>query len=228
MKQFALSVEQLREIDRRCVEEYGIPTLLLMENAGLRTADIATQMVPSDSLVVCVCGAGSNGGDGFVAARHLSNRKFVVRIALVGQISSLQPTSAAAINFQIVRRMGIPAFHIISEQETKKLEKEFAGAFLIIDSLCGIGLKGELRPLQQSCVNAINLSGCKVLSVDVPSGLDADRGVPLPVAVKATKTVTFVASKKGFLEPQAKQYTGEVLVADIGVPYKLLKEYEGD
>jgi NAD(P)H-hydrate epimerase len=148
-------------------------------------------------------------------------------VILIGQVSALQPTSAPFINFQVIRRMGIPALHILNDADVGQIEKELRGAGLVIDALCGIGLKGELRPLQQSCIKLVNECKRKVLAVDVPSGLDADTGRPLPVAIKATKTVTFIANKKGFTEPSAKEYTGEVIVADIGVPYNLLKEYEG-
>ena len=221
----ALSVAQLREIDRRCVEEFGIPTLLLMENAGARAAEVAFPMIPPGAHTVCVCGAGNNGGDGFVIARHLSNRGVPVRIVVVGQTAAAQPTSAPGMNLQIVRRMGIPSLHILRPEEVERVEKEVAGAGLVVDALCGIGLKGELRPLQRACIEAMNGSGRKVLAVDVPSGLDADTGEPLPVAVCAAKTVTFVANKKGFLKPEAKKYTGEIEVVDISVPSRLLREY---
>lgn len=221
----ALSVAQLREIDRRCVEEFGIPTLLLMENAGLRAAEVALNMIPRDAHTVCVCGAGNNGGDGFVIARHLSNRRVPVRIVVVGRTAAIQPTSAPGMNLQIIRRMGIPSLHILRPEEIERVEKEIAGAGLIVDALCGIGLKGKLRPLQRACVEAMNGSGRKVLAVDVPSGLDADTGRPLPVAVHAAKTVTFVAMKRGFLNPEAKDHIGKVEVVDIGVPLKLVREF---
>lgn len=221
----ALSVAQLKEIDRRCVEEFGIPTLLLMENAGLRTAEVAASMIPTDAPVVCICGAGNNGGDGLVVARHLSNRGFSVRTVVVGHTPSVQPTSASGINLQIVRRMAIPSLHILRPEEVERIGKELAGAGLVVDALCGVGLKGELRPLQRRCVETMNESGRRILAVDVPSGLDADTGNPLPVAVSAVKTVTFVANKKGFLNPDVEKYTGEIEVVDIGVPYKLLREY---
>jgi len=218
------TVRQLQEIDRRCTEEFGIQALILMEHAGKGAASVAASMNSLRRMTLVVAGCGNNGGDGFVLARHLHNARYPVRVCLIGSALKIARNSPARINFDILKRLAVPIVQMLDNQSLEMLEKEIERAGLIVDALLGIGLQGEVRPQMARVIETINKSGLPVLSLDVPSGLDADTGIPLGAAVQAKQTATFVAAKAGFSNSEARQYTGKVTVVDIGVPPELLAE----
>jgi NAD(P)H-hydrate epimerase len=211
-----LSREQVRAIDRRAIEEFGVPGAVLMENAGRGAAEVLLALGARGPVVIC-CGKGNNGGDGFVIARHLDNRAVPVRVLLFARPEEL--TGDAALNYEIVRRSGIP-IEVRAGQtvDGEALRRELAAAEWVVDALFGTGLAGAVRPPFDAVIGAVNASGARVLAVDIPSGLDCDTGQPLGAAVRARHTVTFVAMKKGFAQPAAREWVGEVHVADIGAP----------
>jgi NAD(P)H-hydrate epimerase len=214
----ALSREQVRNLDRIAVERYGIPGLILMENAGRGATDSLFRLLenlPERPVFVVVAGRGNNGGDGFVIARHLVNRGFEVNVAILGEPERFRGPGDAGVNFGIAERMGIPIFPVASPEE---LLPHLAGAHVAVDAILGTGLSGEVRGLALDAIDALNALSRPVLAVDTPSGLDCDTGKPLGAAVHAEATVTFAAMKKGFLEPGADAYTGPVEVVDIGCP----------
>jgi NAD(P)H-hydrate epimerase len=218
-----LSREQVRSLDRRAIEEYGIPSLVLMENAGRGTADVLCSLSAKGPIVIC-CGKGNNGGDGLVAARHLVNRGLAVKIFLFAELASL--SEEAAVHWKIVERMDIPRTVLTdADQPARELPAELARAEWIVDALFGTGLTGPLRPPLDLVAELINLSGKKVLAVDIPSGLDADTGLQLGATVRAAHTVTFVAGKKGFANPAAAQWLGQIHLVDIGAPRRLIEEF---
>ncbi len=215
-----LSREQVRAIDRRAIDEFGVPGVVLMENAGRGAAEVLLSLGARGPVVVC-CGKGNNGGDGFVIARHLDNRGVPVRVLLFARPEEL--TGDAAVNCEIVRRAGIAMeVHSGPALDGQALRKELAAAEWVVDALFGTGLAGAVRPPFDGVIGAINASGAKVLAVDIPSGLDCDSGQPLGVTVRALHTVTFVAMKQGFAQPAAREWVGEVHVADIGAPQAAL------
>jgi hydroxyethylthiazole kinase-like uncharacterized protein yjeF len=212
-----VTTEQMREIDRRAIQDIGIPGVALMENAGRRVFEEATSMIAAtEGVIVVLCGKGNNGGDGFVVARHLLNNAYGVKVYLVGSASEIG--GDAGINLTVLQRVGMTVHEIHTEQEVRDVASTLGGAALVIDALLGTGLKGEVKGLYADLISAINGSRARVLSVDVPSGLNADTGEPLGVAVRASKTVTFQYSKCGFNNPSARQFLGELVVADIGIP----------
>jgi NAD(P)H-hydrate epimerase len=210
MKMKIVSVGEMQEIDQKAIQEIGIPSLILMENAGRCVADIAMEMLGSarsHKKVAIFCGTGNNGGDGFVAARHLFNKGVKVSVYLIGKKSALKDDPK--INASILENIGVKI-------------KEISGPVdidgdLIIDAIFGIGLKGEVKELAGSIITSINKKAAPVISVDVPSGLDADTGKVLAVAIKADTTVTMQFPKKGFYLNSGPEYTGRVVVTDIGV-----------
>jgi NAD(P)H-hydrate epimerase len=218
----AKTAEELREIDHRCVWDYKIPTLLLMEHAGRGAAQVAMGMNPSRRQTVIVAGRGNNGGDGLVVARFLRLAKIPAKVWLIGAASGFPKSSAPWYNLQIVKHLGIPLVHFLSDTQFPELKRDLRNAGLIVDAMLGTGLSGEVRPPYSRIIGSINDSGARVLAIDVPSGLDADTGEPLGAAVKASKTVTFVAPKPAFETEQGREYCGEVVVVDIGVPPELL------
>ena len=218
----AKTAAQIKEIDRRCVEEFRIPELVLMEHAGEGAARVAMDMNPARRQVVVICGTGNNGGDGFVVARWLKLWNVPVKVWITGKTTGMREGSAAWVNLQIIKRLGIPIEHFMDPSQTKDLKKDFRGAGLVVDSMLGIGLRGEVREPYATIISEINSAGSRVLAVDVPSGLNCDTGEPGGIAVKAAKTVTFIATKPGFDTEQGRKYCGEVIVVDIGVPRELL------
>jgi NAD(P)H-hydrate epimerase len=210
-----LSREQVREVDRRAIEEFGVPGVVLMENAGRGSAELLRALGVHGRVAIC-CGKGNNGGDGFVIARHLDNWKVPVRLLLFARPEEL--TGDAAINFQIARKAGLPLALHAGQPETGAVERDLAGNEWVVDALFGTGLSGPLRAPFDQVVAAINASTARVLAVDIPSGLDCDTGQPLGPTVRAHHTATFVALKRGFAQPAAREWLGQVHVIDIGAP----------
>jgi NAD(P)H-hydrate epimerase len=211
-----LTRDQVRTIDRRAIDEFGVPGVVLMENAGRGAAEVLLSLGVQGGVAVC-CGKGNNGGDGFVIARHLDIRGVSVRVLLFAQPEEL--TGDAAINYHILSRSGIPLDQRGGQPvDAGALARELATAEWVVDALFGTGLAGAVRPPFDQVISAINTSGTRVLAVDIPSGLDCDTGEPLGATVRAQHTVTFVAAKKGFANPASRDWTGTVHVSAIGAP----------
>ena len=210
----ALTRDQVRALDRRAGDEFGVPGVVLMENAGRGAAEVLVSLGVRGPVVVC-CGKGNNGGDGLVLARHLDNLGVPVRVLLFAKPEELSGDAAA--NYRTASRAGLPlAVHDLVDRGTPR--RELASADWVVDALFGTGLTGPLRPPFDDIVAAINASGARVLAVDIPSGLDCDTGEPLGPTVRAEHTVTFVAPKKGFDAPAAAPWVGRVHVVGIGAP----------
>jgi NAD(P)H-hydrate epimerase len=215
-----LSREQVRALDRRAIEEFGVPGVVLMENAGRGAAEVLTSLGCKGPVTIC-CGKGNNGGDGFVIARHLDNQRIPVRVLFFAEPSRL--TGDAAVNYQIIARSGLEISVCDGEfVNVATVRSELVKAEWIVDALFGTGLTGPVRKPFDQIIQCINEANRRILAVDIPSGLDCDTGQPLGPTVRAEHTVTFVAQKKGFANPLAKSWTGQVHVADIGTPRHLL------
>ncbi len=214
----ALTREQIREIDRRAIEDYGIAGVVLMENAGRNAAELIRASIrDSDQpAAVCIlCGRGNNGGDGFVIARHLHNAGLKVEIILLADPEKLAPD--ARVNHDITCKMEIP-IHPFAESDAAAC---VARAQVVVDALLGTGFSGEVRPPLDRAIELINSADHALkIAIDVPSGLDCNTGRPAAATVRADLTITFVAPKTGFA--RAADYTGQVLTADIGAPRTLL------
>lgn len=226
LSDFAVTREQARKLDTEAINGFGIPGLLLMENAGRACVREAERMLPrlAGSRVAVFCGEGNNGGDGFVIARHLSNHGAWVHAFLVGSIGAvLAKRTDASTNLQIALHMDVPVEEVGTEQQIREAAHTCRDCDLIVDALLGTGIKGEVRQPHLCAIECINDLALPVLAVDVPSGLDCDTGRPLGAAVRARKTVTFVLNKVGFTAESASEYTGEVVVAEISIPRVLIE-----
>lgn len=215
----ALTREELRELDRRTIGEYGLPSLVLMENAGRACADEAAALLATAGgagPVLVLCGPGNNGGDGFVVARTLENRGLRAEAAFVGGAQRLERLAGdARLQADLWRRLG---HGVATPEGAAALEPLLAHSALVVDALFGTGLDRELRPPFSDAVHAVRRSGRPVLAVDLPSGLDANTGAVLGAAVAASVTVTFVAPKRGLALGEGPRHVGRVVVAEIGVP----------
>lgn len=222
-----LKRDEVREIDRKAIEEYEVPGIILMENAGRNVAEEILKMLswPKKAKVVIFCGKGNNGGDGFVIARHLYNKGVNVSVYLLTRISNVLADGDASTNLKILLNMNLKV-NELPEGDMKEIRKELQDCNIIVDAIFGTGLSGEVREPARSLIMEINETNIPVVSVDIPSGLDCDEGVVLGAAVKATKTVTFVAAKAGFFKECGREYTGELIVSDISVPKELIEEHQ--
>jgi NAD(P)H-hydrate epimerase len=221
MFSFALTREQVRSVDRRAVEEYGMSSLVLMENAGRGVVDIMISLGVAGPVTIC-CGKGNNGGDGFVIARHLENRGKPVRVLLFADPAELRGDAAA--NWHILSKMDVVHEILDKNVTAEQVKPRLADADWIVDALLGTGTVGEPHSPYPAAIQAINTAIKRVLAVDLPSGLDCDTGVAAKTTVIADHTCTFVAVKPGFLISGAERYTGRVHVIDIGAPKRLVKD----
>jgi NAD(P)H-hydrate epimerase len=215
-----MSKDEVRAFDAWAINELGVPGAVLMENAGRSCAElIKDKLGDVANPKVCIfCGTGNNGGDGYVIARHLLNSGFEVVVVICGERDKIK--GDAKINLDILEGLGQRVEQLdLSDSDVAGAVRAFcAGADVVVDSLFGTGLVGELKEDYKRLIENINAQSRPILAVDIPSGLDCDTGEPLGAAVKASWTVTFAAVKKGFATSKAAtEYTGEIFVASIGV-----------
>ncbi|GJQ60002.1 MAG: NAD(P)H-hydrate epimerase [Candidatus Scalindua sp. AMX11] len=224
----ALKRDEIREIDRKAIEEYGIPGIILMENAGRNVAEEILKMFdePHKANVTLFCGKGNNGGDGFVIARHLYNKSVNISVYLTSTIAAALSDGDAGRNLKILQNMHIEVKELQSLQDVEGAEKDLQRSTVIVDAIFGTGLRGEVREPIRTLIRKMNATKVPVVSVDIPSGLQCDEGTELGVAVKAAKTVTFVAPKVGFFQEGGRECTGELIVTDISVPKELTMGFQ--
>ncbi|MBI4606353.1 MAG: NAD(P)H-hydrate epimerase [Planctomycetes bacterium] len=222
----------IRRWDRLAVERYGLPSIVLMENAGAGAAAVLAALTedpraPCPEPFVVLCGPGNNGGDGFVVARHLHNRGFRVEVLAAGG-AGYPPGSDAAVNLEVVRRMGLSLdLGALLAPPPGRDALRRRGAGTVVDAIFGTGLSRPVRAPFLEWIEAVSSSGAAVAALDLPSGLDADSGEPLGACVRAHHTITFAAPKLGFGRGLGPSSTGEVHVVDIGIPRELLEEPAG-
>jgi NAD(P)H-hydrate epimerase len=205
---------QAKALDLKARGKFGISTLILMENAGRGVAEEAIKMLRGRKSVAIFCGKGNNGADGFVAARHLLTQGIKPDIFLAGSINEV--VNEAKINLEILLKLKQKIFEI-AEGNFTLAKNRISSYALIIDALLGVGLSGEVRGISRDLISIINSTQAKVLSVDIPSGLDATTGEVLGCCVKADKTVTFIAKKRGMATGKGKTYCGKIILRDLGV-----------
>ncbi|MFH0913434.1 MAG: NAD(P)H-hydrate epimerase [Candidatus Omnitrophota bacterium] len=210
-----LTAKTAKDIDVKARQIYGISTLVLMENAGRGVAEEAIEILRGRKAVAIFCGKGNNGGDGFVAARHLLARGVEPDIFLAGRISDIE--NEARINLDTFLKLKRKITQV-GPGNLRLVKNRISKCALIIDALLGVGLEGRVRGIYRDIIGIINASKTYILSVDVPSGLDATTGKTLGCCVKADRTVTFVAKKRGMVLGDGPRYCGRVVVKDLGIP----------
>jgi hydroxyethylthiazole kinase-like uncharacterized protein yjeF len=217
----------MREADRRTIEEIGIPSLVLMENAG-RQVVAAMETMYDDLLerrVGVLCGRGNNGGDGFVVARTLMQRGVDVSVFVIGRVADVR--GDARVNLEILGRLGLAIVEVADSQAWELHVSEFSDCTLIVDALFGTGLNAPVGGLVQSVIADVNASGIPVVSIDLPSGLSADSSEPIGDSIDAGLTITIGAPKLPLVLPPAELRAGDVVIADIGIPAQVLDSVGG-
>ena len=217
----AVTAGEMREIDRRTIEEFGIPSYELMEKAGRAVAEETAKLAgPAPKKILVLAGKGNNGGDGLVAARYLHEKGYSVQVFLFSEGKKLKadPARNFAANAKLGIRTRVVGEHFAWESVSEILRKPE----VMIDALFGVGLDKPVNEPYRGLIERLNQEKKEVVSVDIPSGLDADTGEILGVCVRASVTVTMGLPKKGFYEREGPSVTGRIVVADIGFPQELI------
>lgn len=218
-----VTADEMREMDRRTIEDWGMPGVVLMENAGRAIADLCDRLLQemAPGRTVVVAGKGNNGGDGFVVARWLHWAGHEVEVLLLAEGDEL--SGDAATNYRFAKRMGVA----IREQATRAvMDERLAGARLIVDGVLGTGVSGEVRGSAREAIEAMNAADAPVVAVDIPTGVDGDSGAILGDAVWAAYTVTMAVPKIGLYQYPGRERCGEIMVAPIGMPRELTEAEE--
>src|SRR5687768_11317195 len=222
-----LNTQQMREADRRTIDDIGIPSVVLMENAGRQA--VAAMEAAFDGLphsrVGVLCGRGNNGGDGFVVARTLVQRGVDTSVFLLGSVSEVR--GDARTNLEILGRIGLTVVEITTGQDWELHFSEISECDLLVDAIVGTGFQGRLTGLLETVVADVNDLAVPVVAIDLPTGLSADSHEVEGDAIQASMTVTLAAPKVPLVLPPADTHCGDLVIADIGIPLPLLDEIEG-
>jgi NAD(P)H-hydrate epimerase len=222
-----LNSQQMREADRQTIDEVGIPSIVLMENAG-RQAVAAMEAAFDDlasSKVGVLCGRGNNGGDGFVVARTLAQRGIEAIVFLLGTVAEVR--GDARTNLEILGRVGVTVVEIANAQEWELHFSEVSDCDLIVDAIVGTGFHGPVTGLLETVIADVNGLGVPVVAIDLPSGVSADTHDVEGDAIEASMTVTLAAPKIPLILPPADVYGGDLVIADIGIPSPVIDELDG-
>ncbi|MCB0261370.1 MAG: NAD(P)H-hydrate epimerase, partial [Calditrichaeota bacterium] len=218
-----VTAAEMREKDRFTIEDIGVPGVVLMENAGRAVSRVILSKLDgvSDPLVYVFCGKGNNGGDGFVVARHLWNEGVYVRIFCTE--AEKQIRGDARVNYNILKNMKLPIEFISSLDDVRELENEPPD--MLVDALLGTGIKGAVKGFSGELIDFINQNiETTVVAVDLPSGLNASTPEVAGSAIRANITVTMALPKRCHTFYPAKNYVGELYIADIGIPPFVLSQ----
>ncbi|HUP46081.1 MAG TPA: NAD(P)H-hydrate dehydratase [Thermoanaerobaculia bacterium] len=217
-----LTAAEMRNIDRRTIDRFDVPSIVLMENAALAVVDAIFAHYPDTGRVAIFCGIGQNGGDGLAVARHLENRGVVPVIFVVGDRSRYEGDSLT--NLLVCERLGIPIYDIRAGTEVEEALVHAADADIIVDAIFGTGLNRAPAGVHADVIRAIAELRLPVVAVDLPSGADASSGTPFDPCLQAEVTVTFAAPKMCHIFQPAAILCGEVIVADISIPPIAIEE----
>ena len=217
---------EMQRMDRRTIEDVGIPGLVLMENAGRGATRFLLEQFPdlANLKVGVIAGRGNNGGDGFVMARCLKQKGIQVRVYLLAAKQEVRGDAAANLNF--LKPLGIPLVEIPDEDSFAKRKSEMSGLDVWVDAILGTGLKSDVTGYFKTIIEFINGLKKPVLAVDIPSGLNADSGQPCGVCIQARATATFAFAKTGHMVHPGTDYTGTLKIIDIGIPPHIVAAVE--
>src|SRR5438128_2346005 len=211
-----LTAAQMKSIDRRATERFGVSSIVLMENAAIAVVDAIAMHYPDCDRAAIFCGLGSNGGDGFAVARHLEQRGVVPSIFIVGDRKKIRGDAAA--NLEVCERLALPLYDITDDDSLNEALVHAADADIVVDAIFGTGLDRAPEGLYAETIISIGELGLPIVGVDLPSGANASSAETFEPCVRAALTVTFAAPKICHLFEPAAVLCGEVIVADISIP----------
>jgi NAD(P)H-hydrate epimerase len=222
-----LNAAQMRDADRQTIDDIGIPSMVLMENAGRQVVAALEAAYDdlSDKHVAVLCGPGNNGGDGFVVARTLHQRGVAVSVFVIATLTLVK--GDARLNIEILGRLGLTVVEISDEHAWDLHFSEISQCSLIIDAIFGTGLKSPLAGMMETVAADVNASGIPVVAIDLPSGMSADHPEPIGECIQAAMTVTLAAPKLPLVLPPGEGKAGNIVVADIGIPSEVIENLAG-
>ena len=214
---FVLSPEEMKKFDQITEQKFGIEDIILMENAGKKSAEIMEmEILDEDDSVAIFCGTGNNGGDGMVIARWLFNHGYDVCCFIIGE--EKQFSSLAKKNYAILKKLNCEIEFIQNEKDVKKLVNQLLVFDVVVDAIFGIGLKGSIKGFRKDVIDTINNYANLMIAIDIPSGVNAQTGKVGNVAIKADYTITMADLKYGHLLFPGRELCGEIFTVDIGIP----------
>ena len=217
-----ITSEEMRELEKTAIEDFGVPSIILMENAAIGFFNELKNKTDLSGKKICVCtGKGNNGGDGFAVSRHISNSGYDVSCVLSFDETTAESslTNDAYTNYKAAKNMGIPM--LSADEPLEKYD-------IIIDALLGTGIKGAARKAEADIIEKINQANSFVCAVDIPSGADASSGKVSGSSVRADMTITFAFAKVGHFLYPAKEYVGELSICPISIPKKLIDNFDSN
>jgi NAD(P)H-hydrate epimerase len=222
-----LNAEQMREAERVAIEDIGIPSIVLMENAGRQVVAAIETAFPAalDGRVAVLCGRGNNGGDGFVVARTLLERGVDASTFVIGSVADVRGDARA--NLDILGRLGASVVEVGDEQSWELHFSEISQCTLIVDAIFGTGLRAPLSGMLETVVADVNASGLPIVAIDLPSGISADTPHLIGDCIDASMTVTLTAPKLPLVLPPAEPFAGDVVVAHIGITQEIVEGVDG-
>lgn len=220
-----VSSEQMKKIEQAAMNELGIPSIILMENAAIAVVNECRKQLEGikKPKAVIIAGKGNNGGDGLAVARHLHLLGIDTGVIFTGEPESA--TLDCQLNLNIIQHMDIP-ITFVPDDDILNIPYTIETCDIVIDALIGTGLKDKLNDIYEYLVDIVNRCARYVISIDCPTGINSDTGLVPSTAIKADKTVTFFLPKLGLLLHPASEYAGEIITADISIPYDLASEFE--
>ncbi|MBQ5706976.1 MAG: NAD(P)H-hydrate dehydratase, partial [Peptococcaceae bacterium] len=222
---YLVTAEQMRQVDRKTIEELGIPEIVLMENAGKAVADFLQEQFDdlSEKTVTILAGAGNNGGDGLVVARYLHMLGVPVKVFLLAE-RELSPSTQR--NYEILSRLPVKLYLLDSENSMHLFKVTVNYSDILVDALLGTGTSREVTGKTEQVIEIINRRSCIKVAIDVPSGLNSDTGELWGKCIKADYTVALAQPKCGHYMNKGLKYCGEVVVKDIGIPQEIYQSLD--
>jgi ADP-dependent NAD(P)H-hydrate dehydratase / NAD(P)H-hydrate epimerase len=213
-----VTASEMQQIDRRTIEEFGIPGMVLMENAGRGATHFLLEQFPDlkNQRIGVLSGRGNNGGDGFVIARYLKQKGLAVSVYLLADSGKVQGDAAA--NLRFLKPLSIPLVELPDAASFSRLKSELTGLDVWVDALLGTGLKSDVKGYFKTVIEFINELNKPVFAVDIPSGLNSDTGHACGACIRARATATFAFAKIGHMVYPGADLTGALEIVDIGIP----------
>ena len=217
-----VTAAEMRELDRRTIEDVGVPSAVLMENAGRSTYQILRrEFAELSGPVVILAGRGNNGGDGFVIARYLKQKGLAVSVYLLADSGKVQGDAAA--NLRFLKPLNIPLVELPDAASFSRIKSELSGLDVWVDALLGTGLKSDVKGYFKTVIEFINELDKPVFAVDIPSGLNSDTGQACGACIRARATATFAFAKIGHMVYPGADLTGALEIVDIGIPSPIVE-----
>lgn len=215
---FVVTPFEMRKIDQRAIEQFGIPGIVLMENAALKVVEVVERVycLKNRDRVIVLVGAGNNGGDGLAVARHLFFRSIEVEVFLLAPEDAV--SGDAKVNLDVAKKLGLSLSLVQDEDDILRLEQRLKSATLVVDAIFGTGLSRPVEGIFAQVIELVNRVAVPVVAVDIPSGINGADGHVMGIAIRASHTVTFGYPKRGHLLYPGRKYRGELHVVPIGLP----------